>query len=73
MKTQTKTVWKGGERFEISMVTDGSTGTATHSHAVIDASGSVKGMKNLGYWKKGDRVVKAWGSWFNLDQPRGRW
>lgn len=48
-------------------VEDGSTGSWHSSHANIDATGSVRGMKNLGYWKKDARTVRAHGYIYNID------
>lgn len=43
-----------------------SVGLGHSCHPNIDCSGSVKGMKLLGYWKKEDKTVKAGGHIYNL-------
>lgn len=50
----------------IAIVTDGSTGLIHSCHPNIDASGSVTGMKKLGYWGKDDIVVKAGSYKYNI-------
>ncbi len=50
----------------IAFVQDGSTGMRHSCHANIDASGSVRGMKKLGYWGKDDRTVKCNGTIYNV-------
>lgn len=42
-----------------------SVGIGHSCHPNIDASGSVKGMKNLGYWRKDATTVKAHGFIYN--------
>ena len=37
-------------------------------HPNIDKSGSVIGMKNLGYWGKNDRIVESYGFKYNIDR-----
>lgn len=51
----------------IAWIEDGTTGCTISVHASIDASGSVRGMKNLGYWKKDDRTVRSHGFIYNID------
>ena len=51
----------------IAWVKNGSTGLGHSCHANIDASGSVVGMKNLGYWRKKDRIVQSHGFKYNID------
>lgn len=36
-------------------------------HANIDSSGSVSGMKALGYWRRKDRTVRSHGWIYNID------
>ena len=43
-----------------------STGCGHSAHANIDASGSVTGMKKLGYWGKDDKIVRAHGAYYNM-------
>ncbi len=50
----------------IAFVQDGSTGMRHSCHANIDASGSIRGMKKLGYWGKDDRTVKCNGTIYNV-------
>lgn len=51
----------------IAWVEDGSTGMGHSAHPNIDASGSVMGMKKLGYWDKKARVVRSHGFIYNID------
>lgn len=51
----------------IAWVVDGSTGCGHSCHANIDSSGSVRGMKKLGYWRKKDRTVRSNGFIYNID------
>ncbi len=51
----------------IAFIENGKTGTIHSCHASIDSSGSVRGMKKLGYWLKKDRTVKTNGFIFNID------
>lgn len=51
----------------ISWIENGKTGLGHSCHANIGASGSVIGMKNLGYWDKEDRVVQSHGFKYNID------
>ncbi len=62
----------------IAWVEDGSSGCAISIHPNIDDSGSVKGMKNLGYWDKADRTVRSHGFIYNIDHSfipteKGSW
>ena len=50
----------------IALVSDGS-GIQTGVHASIHSSGSVRGMKQNGGWRKEDRVVASAGFKFNVD------
>lgn len=43
-----------------------STGTGHSCHPNIDKSGSVDGMKNLGYWDKNDKTLKQGDYIYNL-------
>lgn len=51
----------------IAWIKDGATGLGYSCHANIDATGSVRGMKKLGYWGKNDRTVKSHGFIYNID------
>ena len=51
----------------IAWIEDGSTGLGHSCHANIDATGSVRGMKALGYWGKEDRTVRSHGFIYNID------
>lgn len=50
----------------IARIVDGSSGTMATCHPNIDASGSVAGMRNLGYWNRTDRVVRSGGYIYNV-------
>ena len=52
----------------IAWIEDGTTGCAVSVHANIDASGSVRGMKDRGYWGKKDRTVRSHGYIYNIDK-----
>jgi len=56
------------QRTGIAWVENGSTGNAHSCHPNIDASGSVSGMKKLGYWRKTDRTIRCKGSIYNIDK-----
>lgn len=51
----------------IAWIEDGRTGLKISVHANIHSSGSVTGMKNLGYWGKRDRSVRSHGWIYNID------
>ena len=51
----------------VAFVENGSTGNTHSCHPNIDSSGSVKGMKKLGYWKKDARIARAHGTIYNID------
>lgn len=51
----------------IVWIEDGSTGMRINIHGNIHSSGSVTGMRKLGYWKKKDRVVRCNGYIYNID------
>lgn len=51
----------------IAWIEDGDTGCGYSCHSNIDASGSVKGMKKLGYWEKDARTVRSHGFIYNID------
>lgn len=54
-------------RTGIAWVEDGTTGSGHSAHANIDATGSVRGMKSRGYWRKDDRTVRTHGAIYNID------
>lgn len=55
------------DRTGIAWVADGSSGNGHTCHSNIDITGSVRGMKNLGYWKKDARTVRSHGFIYNID------
>lgn len=57
----------------IAWIEDGSTGLGISVHPNLDKSGSVTGMKKLGYWDKSDRIVLShgWKSDDSHGQARG--
>ena len=52
----------------IAWVEDGTTGNGHSCHPNIDTSGSVRGMKQRGYWGKNDRTVRCHGFIYNIDR-----
>ena len=58
---------KRDSRTGIAWIEDGHTGTGVSVHANIDATGSVRGMRDRGYWGRDDRTVKSHGWIYNLD------
>ena len=52
----------------IAWIEDGRTGLGISVHANISSTGSVSGMKNLGYWDKKDRTVRSHGWIYNIDR-----
>lgn len=55
------------DRTGIAWIEDGRTGLGHSVHANISTTGSVRGMKEQGYWKKKDRVVRSHGWAYNID------
>jgi hypothetical protein len=51
----------------IAWVEDGSTGMGHSCHPNIDTTGSVAGMKKLGYWRDEARTVRSHGFIYNID------
>ena len=51
----------------IAWVEDGSAGVGYSLHPNIDASGSIRGMKSVGYWGRDDRTVRSHGFIYNID------
>lgn len=52
----------------IAWIEDGRTGLGISVHANISSTGSVSGMKNLGYWGIKDRTVRSHGYIYNIDR-----
>jgi hypothetical protein len=52
----------------IAWVENGRTGNGHSTHPNIDETGSVAGMKSLGYWRKSDRTVRSHGFIYNIDR-----
>lgn len=52
----------------IAWIADGSTGLRYTVHPSIDASGSVRGMKDKGWWAQDARTVKSDGFIYNIDE-----
>ena len=61
------TLWRD-DRTGIAEVRDGYTGNGHSCHPNISTSGSVKGMKKLGYWGKNDKIARAGGCQFNTSR-----
>ena len=51
----------------LAWIEDGLTGLYHSVHANIHRTGSVTGMKKLGYWNKKDRIVRTNGYIYNID------
>ena len=51
----------------IAWVEDGTSGMGHTAHPNISATGSVRGMKNLGHWPKSARTVRSHGWIYNID------
>ena len=51
----------------IAWIEDGTTGLVISVHSNIHYSGSIRGMKNRGYWDKKDRVIRSNGYIYNID------
>lgn len=51
----------------IAWIEDGSTGMEFTVHSNISNTGSIRGMKKLGYWRKADRTVRSHGYIYNID------
>lgn len=49
----------------IAWIEESGCGFSVHSN--ISSNGSVRGMKNLGYWNKKDRTVRSHGFIYNID------
>ncbi len=55
-------------RTGIAWIENGRTGSGHSAHPNIDASGSVLGMKKLGYWGKEDITVRTHGYIYNISK-----
>jgi hypothetical protein len=55
----------------LAWVEDTNTGTGYSAHPNISSTGSIKGMRNLGYWGLFDRVVCSHGFYYNVDMSAG--
>ena len=51
----------------IAWIEDGTTGMGISIHANIHSSGSVRGMRDRGYWCRKDRTVRSHGWIYNID------
>lgn len=51
----------------IFYIKNGRIGIEHCCHANIDGTGSVRGMKKLGYWKRKDRCIRSHGAVYNID------
>lgn len=51
---------------KVVVIENGTAGIGHSAHPNIDASGSVKGMKKLGYWRENDITYKQGGHIYNL-------
>jgi len=52
----------------IAWIEDGSTGMGHSVHPNIDITGSVRGMKERGYWDKTDKIVRSHGWQYNISK-----
>jgi len=55
------------DRTGIAAIHNGRDGINYTLHPSIDKTGSVRGMKKLGYWGKDDRVVRTGSYQYNID------
>lgn len=54
------------DRTGLAFAKDSVRGCSWSVHPSIDASGSVRGMRKLGYWGKDDKVVRCHGAYINI-------
>ena len=54
-------------RTGIAWVANGETGLGHSAHPNIHSTGSIRGMKHLGYWRKDARCVSSHGFIYNVD------
>lgn len=52
----------------IVWVEDHSTGHRASVHPYISSTGSVAGMKKMGYWEKDDKIVESHGYMYNISR-----
>lgn len=52
----------------VAQIEDGTSGCGLSLHPNIDRTGSVTGMKKLGYWDKNDQTVRAFGGIYNISK-----
>lgn len=52
----------------IAWIEDGSTGLIHSCHPNIGSSGSVYGMKKMGYWDKTDKIIASHGFKYNISK-----
>ena len=55
-------------RTGVAWVENGSVGLSHSAHPNIDSTGSVRGMKKLGYWSKDAKTVKTHGAIYNISR-----
>ena len=55
-------------RTGIAWIEDGSAGIGHPWHPNIDASGSVHGMKQMGYWNRTDKILLSHGFKYNISK-----
>ncbi len=56
------------EKTGIAWVDNGSTGNEHSAHPSIDVTGSVRGMKKMGYWQEDDITVRCHGAIYNVSK-----
>lgn len=52
----------------LAWVENGQNGSEHSAHPNIDVTGSIRGMKEQGYWGKNDKVIRANGSYYNVSK-----
>lgn len=52
----------------IAWVENGCTGNEHSCHPNIDTTGSVRGMKKLGYWDRNDVIIQTNGAKYNISK-----
>ena len=56
------------DRTGIAWIQDGTTGLIYSVHPNIDSTGSVRGMKDRGFWGKKDKTVRCGGYIYNISK-----
>jgi hypothetical protein len=56
------------DRTGIAWIENGQSGSEHSAHPNIDVSGSVRGMKKLGYWDEDDTIIRCNGSYYNISR-----